>query len=187
MEKPGQARKQQYWASCPWAFPRERGLPSPPAFGGSACSARSARCHGHPARGDFQCKSRAGMPVPHWKCQGATGILPVIFPVFNPHSEIRIPAIDRGVEPPRHQGTKKYGLSRRGAEAQRGAAAPPKAGDRRQGTGDRRQETGDRGQETGDRRQEAGDRGQETGDRRQQRASRGASAQLMLPCARSLS
>ena len=55
----------------PVGISRDRGLPSPPAFGGSACSARSARCHGHPARGDFQCKSRAGCPCHTGAARGA--------------------------------------------------------------------------------------------------------------------
>ena len=107
------------------AFPRERGLPSPPANG---------RAHGprHALRARGGLKVRAPEQCPA-AAQGATGIPARDFPPvgrdrrarrdFNPKS-----AMENGVEPPRHQGTKKCGISRRGAEAQRGAATPPNAG-----------------------------------------------------------
>ena len=68
--------------------------------------ARAAFCSGTPPRSDRGRDRRARRD-------------------FNPKS-----AIDRGVEPPRHQGTKKYGFSRRhGGHGE-------KTGDRKQGTGD---------------------------------------------------
>ena len=34
MEKPGQARKQQYWAGCPWGFPGTAGFQARLPMGG---------------------------------------------------------------------------------------------------------------------------------------------------------
>ena len=104
------------------AFPWERGLPSPPANG----RAHAPR-HAHRARGGLKVRAPEQCPA---AAQGATGIPARDFPPvgrgrrarrdFNPKS-----AIENGVEPPRHQGTKKCGFSRRGAEAQRGGWRRP--------------------------------------------------------------
>ena len=115
------------------AFPWERGLPSPPANGRAHGPRHALRARGGlKVRAPEQCSAAA---------QGATGIPARDFPPvgrdrrarrdFNPKS-----AMERGLN---HQGTKKCGISRRGAEAQRGAATPPKTGDRGQGTGDSRE------------------------------------------------
>ena len=109
-------------ASLPVGIPWERGLPSPQAEGQVHGPRPAPRiCCGLEVRAPEQCPATA---------QGATGIPARDFPPvgrdrrarrdFNPKS-----AIENGVEPPRHQGTKKCGFSRRGAEAQRGAAARP--------------------------------------------------------------
>ena len=87
------------------AFPWERGLPSPQANG---------RAHGprHALRARGGLKVRAPEQCPA-AAQGATGIPARDFPPvgrdrrarrdFNPKS-----AIENGVEPPRHQGTKTH-------------------------------------------------------------------------------
>ena len=90
------------------AFPWERGLPSPPANGRAHAPRHALR-----ARGGLKVRAPEQCPA---AAQGATGIPARDFPPvgrdrrarrdFNPKS-----AIENGVEPPRHQGTKGWVVS----------------------------------------------------------------------------